>query len=272
MHQDTEMLKGFTVPKSPFGQAALTPPPPWHYAGDVVGVEFWTHPDATAATLPNGLSRDPRSNGHAVMMFMDWQFTAQDDEYLDPARYQYREAFVLVDAMCGDMPVVWCPYSYVDNDAALARGWTMGFPKKIGSIFQTRSFAASGVAAAPIVSGSRFGASLSAHGQRLAEACVTLQKPIQNGPSFLNRPKVLLRYFPSLAVGHQYKPAVNELVMSITDDLTVVGAWIGKGELHFPEVSGEELHALAPQRIECGFRYSLSYSVSDLEILRDNGS
>jgi hypothetical protein len=29
------MLKGFTVPKSPFGQAALTPPPPWHYAGSV---------------------------------------------------------------------------------------------------------------------------------------------------------------------------------------------------------------------------------------------
>ncbi len=48
------MPKGFTVPKSPFGQVALTPPPPWHYAGDVVGVEFWTDPDATAATLPNG--------------------------------------------------------------------------------------------------------------------------------------------------------------------------------------------------------------------------
>jgi hypothetical protein len=50
MNQDTGMLKGFTVPKSPFGQAALTPPPPWHYAGDVVGVEFWTDADATAAT------------------------------------------------------------------------------------------------------------------------------------------------------------------------------------------------------------------------------
>jgi len=27
------MLKGFTVPKSPFGQAALTPPP-WHSSRD----------------------------------------------------------------------------------------------------------------------------------------------------------------------------------------------------------------------------------------------
>jgi acetoacetate decarboxylase len=81
------MLKGFTVPKSPFGQAALTLPPPWHYAGDAVGVGFWADPGATAATLPNGLSPDPKSNGHAVMMFLDWQITAQDGEHLDPARF-----------------------------------------------------------------------------------------------------------------------------------------------------------------------------------------
>ena len=59
------MLKGFTVPRSPFGQAALTPPPPWHYAGDVVGVEFWTDADAAAATLPKGLSPDPNLLGCA---------------------------------------------------------------------------------------------------------------------------------------------------------------------------------------------------------------
>jgi hypothetical protein len=208
MHQDTGMFKGFTVPKSPFGQAALTPPPPWHYAGDVVGVEFWADADATAATLPNGLSPDPKSNGHAVMMFLDWQFTAQD----------------------------------------------------------------TGPAAAPVASGSRFGASLSAHGQRLAEACVTLDKPVENGISLLSRPTVLLRYFPRLAAGCQDKPAVNELAMSVTDNLTVAGAWIGKGELNFTETNGEELHALAPNRIESGFRYSLSYSVSDLKILEDHGS
>jgi hypothetical protein len=199
MHQDTGMLKGFTVPKSPFGQAALTPPPPWHYAGDAVGVEFWTDPDAMAATLPNGLSRDPKSNGHTVMMFLDWQFTARDDEYLDPARYQYREAFIVVDAMYRDVPVMWCPYIYVDNDAALACGWTRGFPKKIGSMFQMRYFVASGPAAAPVASSSRFGASLSAHGQRLAEACVSMRKPVENGMSLLSRPAVLLRYFPRLA-------------------------------------------------------------------------
>ena len=117
------------------------------------------------------------------MKFLDWQFTAQDDELLDPARYQYREALVLLDAMYRDTPVMWCPYIYVDNDAALARGWTQGFPKKMGSIFQTRTFAAASPAAAPIVPGGRFGASLSAHGQRLAEACITLRRPVENGLS-----------------------------------------------------------------------------------------
>jgi acetoacetate decarboxylase len=267
--QESTMLKGFTVPKSPFGQAALTPPPPWHYSSDVVGVEFWTDPEATAATLPSGLSPDPKSNGHAVMKFLDWQFTAQDDELLDPARYQYREALVLLDAMYRDTPVMWCPYIYVDNDAALARGWTQGFPKKMGSIFQTRTFAAASPAAAPIVPGGRFGASLSAHGQRLAEACITLRKPVENGLSLLSRPTVLLRYFPRLAAGYQDKPAVNELAMSITDNLVVADAWVGEGELNIPEAQGEELHALAPNRIESGFRYSLAYSVTDLRILED---
>jgi acetoacetate decarboxylase len=265
-----EMLKGFTLPKSPFGQAALTPPPPWHYSSDVVGVEFWADPGATAATLPSGLAPDPKSNGHAVTIFLDWQFTAQDDEYLDPARYQYREAFVLLDAMYRDTPVMWCPYIFVDNDAALARGWTQGFPKKMGSIFQTRSYAVASPAAAPVGPGGRFGASLSAHGQRLAVARITLRKPVEDGLSLLSRPTVLLRYFPRLAAGYQDKPAVNELTMSVTDNLTIAEAWIGEGELNLPRADGEELHALAPTRIVSGFRFSLAYSVTDLKILNDH--
>ena len=63
---------------------------------------------------------------------------------------------------------------------------------------------------------------------------------------------------------------MNELAMSIADNLTVAGAWVGKGELNFPKANGEESHAFARRRIESGFRYSLSYSVSDLKILEDH--
>ncbi|MEV4599028.1 hypothetical protein AB0K15_16650 [Amycolatopsis sp. NPDC049253] len=37
-----ERLKGYSYPLSPRGVANLAPTPPWHYVGDVVGVEFWT--------------------------------------------------------------------------------------------------------------------------------------------------------------------------------------------------------------------------------------
>jgi hypothetical protein len=56
-----------------------------------------------------------------------------------PARYQYREAFVLVEALFERTPSNYCPYIFVDNDAAIARGWAQGFPKKLGSIYQTQA-------------------------------------------------------------------------------------------------------------------------------------
>ena len=35
------MLEGYTVPLSPHGIANLATKPPWHYAGSIVGAEFW---------------------------------------------------------------------------------------------------------------------------------------------------------------------------------------------------------------------------------------
>ncbi len=70
---------------------------------------------------------------------------------LDPARYQYREMFVLLDAHWGEMAIAYCPYIFVDNDAVRSCAASLqGFPKKLGSVFQTRSFAAPSPAAAPV--------------------------------------------------------------------------------------------------------------------------
>lgn len=122
-------MKGYTVPLSPRGIANLAPAPPWHYAGTVVGVEFFTDPAAAAATLPEGLTPDPDSAGRGVAMFIDWQYSSTGLEYLDPARSQYREFLVTLDAHYNGAPVAWCPYIYVDNDSAMARGWVQGFPR-----------------------------------------------------------------------------------------------------------------------------------------------
>ncbi len=265
-------LRGFSVPLTPEGRAPLVTPPPWHYSSDCLAIEYWADLSAVAALLPPGLTPDEKSKGRAFFWFLDWQFTASNDEITDPARYQYREAFVLLEAVFEGTAVDYCPYIFVDNDAAIARGWAQGYPKKYGSIFQTRTFSAPSPAAAPLARGSRFGASVAAHGERLATARVQLEERVQNPATVFNRPTTMRRYFPQLAKAGQNKPPVDELTWSLTDNLTLVDVWAGSAQLTIPDVPGEELHALAPLRVGRGYRLGMAYSVTDLRILRSYSS
>lgn len=265
----TLMLKGFSVPLTPQGKSALVTLPPWHYSSDCLAIEFWADPAAVSALMPPGMVPDEKSEGRGFFWFLDWQFTGSNDELTDPARYQYREAFVLLEAIFDGAPVNYCPYIFVDNDAAIARGWAQGFPKKYGSIYQTRTFSAPSAAAAPLVKGSRFGASVSAHGERLATARIQIEEKIDNPANIFNRPTTMRRYFPQLAAGRQDRPAVDELTMSLTDNLTIVDLWAGAAELTIPEVPGEDMHAVAPLRVGRGYRLGMSYSVTDLRTLKN---
>jgi acetoacetate decarboxylase len=262
------MLHGFSVPLTPQGSSALVSSPPWHYSSDCLVVEYWTDAQAVAALLPPGVSVDEKSQGRAFCWFLDWQFTGSNDELTDPARYQYREAFLLVEARFERTPINYCPFIFVDNDAAIARGWAQGFPKKLGSVFQTRSFSAPSAAAAPLAKGSRFGASVAAHGERLVTARVQLEGKVADPAKIFDRATVMRRYFPQLAAASQSRPPVDELTMSLTDDLAIVDVWEGSAELSIPEVRGEDMHMLAPLRIGRGYRLGMAYSVTDLRILK----
>ncbi|MBC9032655.1 acetoacetate decarboxylase family protein [Sphingomonas sp. JC676] len=263
------MLKGFAVPRSPLGTAALIPPPPWHFAGDVLAVEYWGDPDLSANALPQGIAPDVRCTGHAVAIFADYQFTAQNEEYLDPARYQCRGFLILLDAEWRGLPIAWCPYAFVDNDAALLRGWICGYPGKLASVQQTRTFAANSAASAPLAHNSSFAACISAHGQQLAQARVTLRERSDRLVGLLDRPIVTRRYFPRVTAGGYERPAVDELVLCISKNISFTNIWIGDGQLTFPEVYGEELDILAPIKVGRGVRFSYSYSVSGCRVLSD---
>ena len=77
------------------------------------------------------------------------------------------------------------------------------------------------------------------------------------------------RYFPQLAAGRQQKPPVNELTLSLTDNLAIVDVWAGSAELRIPEVEGEDMHSIAPLRVGRGYRLGMAYSVTDLRILKN---
>jgi len=51
--------------------------------------------------------------------------------------------------------------------------------------------------------------------------------------------------------------------------LSIVDLWAGSAELTIPEVRGEDMHSLAPLRVGRGYRLGMSYSVTDLRILKN---
>jgi hypothetical protein len=254
------MVQGHMPPCAPRKNSDIVAAPPWHFAGDVIALEFWADPNAVTATLPPGLAPDVANSGRVTAIFADFQFTAEDEELLDPARYQCREFFTLVDSRWRDSPVHWIPYAYADNDAALARGWMKGCPKRLGTIFQTRTFPVPGPAAAAIAPGAKFGASLSVHGQRLANASLTLRKDNADASAILGRPLIHRRYYPNLLAEKRDQPVIDELVKVALCDLTIIDAWSGDAQLLFPEALGEELHALSPIKLGMGYRFSMSFS------------
>ena len=85
------MLKAFSVPITPQGQSALATMPPWHYSSDCLAIEYWADAKAIASLLPRGMSVDEQSAGRAFFWFLDWQFTASNDELTEIGRASCRE-------------------------------------------------------------------------------------------------------------------------------------------------------------------------------------
>jgi acetoacetate decarboxylase len=263
------MLRGYSVPRSPEGRSSLVPAPPWHYVGDFLVVEYWAAAEAVEAVLPVGLEphEDP---GRCAAIFADWQSCSDSREELDdPIRSQYREFFVVVNALLDGEQVTTCPYIWVDRDFALARGWVQGFPKKLGSIQMTRHFQLGATASPGLAPGARYAGTLAAGDRRLAFGAVTLERESVDGPTHNDPPLVNVRHFPNLAAGRHDEPAVHELVRARSRDREISPIWAGTAELELYPAPNEELAALAPLRVGTGFRFTFAYTVDDLETVRD---
>src|ERR1022692_4766445 len=198
-------LTGLPYPRTPSGRASLLPPTPWHYSGDLLTVEYRSDPKAIAAFLPPGvtLARDDEDPGAVAFIWADWQSCGADSaELLDPIRSQYKEAFVVVRCRYEDRLYSRCLFIWVDKDFALVRGYLQGYPKKLGSIHQTRPITV-GSAGPRLAAGEQFGMTLAAGDRRLANATVTLQGEATSGGFVNGHPMLHHRWFPSIELnGH----------------------------------------------------------------------
>jgi len=255
---------GYTAPLSPDGRAGLVPPPPWHYSGDFLVVEYRTDPGAVAALLPAPLAPAAEDPGAVAAIFADWQSCSADfHELADPIQSQYREFFLVVGATLGGEPVSRCVYIWVDKDFAMFRGWIQGFPKKLGSIHITRTFAA-GQATPRISPGARFGATCAANDRQVARAVVTLEHVSEQGPKVTGPPMHNTRHFPAASGG---RPDVFELVRAGGRDRDLTEIWEGGAELTLYGDTLEDLAAIAPQAIGRGYRYSFGYTVDGVDVV-----
>ena len=258
-------LRGYTSPLSPHGSASLVPRPPWHYVGDFLVIEYWADPDAVAAVLPRGPRAARRRTPAAPPRSSPTGRASSDGggELLDPSRSQYREFFIVVNATLDGEPVTSCPYIWVDQDFALARGWIQGFPKKLGSIWMTRTFAA-GKATPRLEPGARFGATCTANDRQIARMVVTLEHVSETGPTVNDPPMHNARHFPA-AAGN--RPDVFELVRAGGYDRDATEIWEGSAELRLHDDTLEDLQAIAPREMLRGYRFSFGYTVDGVEVV-----
>jgi acetoacetate decarboxylase len=250
-------LAGYSLPLSATGRSSYVPPPPWHYSGDFLVVEFRTDPEVARSFLPPELEPgDPP--GAAAAIFADWQSCSNSfEELLDPVRAQYKEFFVVLAASHEGEPVTRCPLMWVDKGFSLARGWLQGFPKKEGSVWMTRPVTV-GRAGPRLEAGGRFGATAAAHDRRLAEATLTLTGISETGPTVNAPPLVNTRFLP------RWDPegdSLRELVYAGGRDRESSPIWEGEATLRLYDVPDSELAQLAPVEVGTGFWFSFGYSV-----------
>jgi len=251
-------IQGYTFPLTPDGRAGLVPPPPWHYSADFTLIEYRTNPDSVIALLPPELepADDP---GAVAVLFAEWQ-SASDGlhELWDPAMSQYKEMLVVVGCKYNGQPASRCVYIWVDKDFAMYRGYIQGFPKRLGEIHMTRSFAV-GKCAVPMQAGSKFGATCSSNGRAIARGVVTLKQVSETGPTVNDPPMYNTRHFPAY---DGLIPDVYELVKAQSYDRSATEIWEGEAELKYYPDTLEDLQAIAPIEMIKGYRFSFAYSVN----------
>jgi acetoacetate decarboxylase len=268
MGDEPMTFQGLPFPRTAAGVASILPPTPWHYSGDLLTVEYRTDPANVRAVLPPDveLAHDDEDPGAVAFIWADWQSCGDDGaELLDPVRSQYKESFVVVRCRYDGQLFSRCVFIWVDKDFALVRGYLQGYPKKLGSIHQTRPVSV-GRAGPRLGAGAQFGMTLAAADRRLANATVTLEGPASSN-GFVNGHAMLHhRWFPRIELDGV--DSLDEVVTMSGVDLDLGPVWGGQATLELFESPSEELSRMAPLEIIGGYFRSVGTTFAGGTTLR----
>jgi enduracididine biosynthesis enzyme MppR len=245
---------GYSLPLSPTGAAAMLTPPPWHFSGEIVMVDYRADPRAVRRFLPPELDPGP-DPGAAAAVFADWQWCSDSGaELADPGSCRFGEFLILLGCAHRGRPMARCAYAWVDSAVPMLRGWVQGMPKQFGEIAQIRPVAV-GRAGPRVAEGGRFDGALAVRGRRVAEATVTLARRAAGPPVLHTVPLVHTRTFPGWVADH---PEPRRLVCSEVTDVEFSEVWSGAATLRLSDAVDADFPLLAP--LEVGDGHVFSYA------------
>ena len=251
-------VQGFLFPRSATGKSSMIPPPPWHYCGDVLSVEYRTDPERVAELLPTPLELDDEDPGRVAVAFLDLQSCSDSfEELLDPVCSQYRECLLVVRVKYQGQRYTRCIYIWVNQDFAMVRGYHQGYPKKLGSVYLTRPVTM-GKAGPRLAPGGRLGASLAAGDRRLIETRFTITGKSDTAGILFSLPGLHHRWMP--AVESDGTQSMDELISVGGYDFESSEIWTGDVELNMFDSPTEEFTRLAPREILGGYYRSVAFS------------
>jgi len=250
-------LQGWTLPQSATGRSSIVAPPPWHYSGEIIAVDFTAPPDVVAGLLPQGL--EPTPEGSASVVFADWCSASDNDERVlaDPGVGQYHEAYIVLHATRGDKKVGRVPFIWVDSELSLLRGQIQGFPKKLGQIAMTKPITL-GRGGVRKDRGSTFAAHATAHGRRVVTASVSIDGTSERLPRAATLPLIHTRLFPAI---DRPEPSVHEFQLGAIANFECGTIYTGSASLELGATEFEELAPLGPVKVGMGYVFSMAFSV-----------
>ncbi|MFE7575963.1 enduracididine biosynthesis enzyme MppR [Streptomyces sp. NPDC057521] len=241
-------LRGYSLPLSPSGTSATLTPPPWHFSGEVVMVDYHVDPAAAARFLPPELTPGTDA-GQAAAVFAHWQWCSEPDtESADPGVGQFSEFLILLGCEYRGRRLARCPYAWVDQPVPLLRGWVQGMPKQFGEVHQTRPIRV-GKAGPLFAAAGTYHGTAATGGRRIAHASVNASTLATEPPPLHTVPLVHSRVQPPWLAGEQ--PPV-ELVTSTVTGVEFSEVWSGDATLEMFDALDADFASLRPVTVERG--------------------
>ena len=268
-------LKGYSVPLSPNGTAQVVGGLPWDFGVDIVAIQYRTNPDEIAKLLPEPLELSKEEPDVAYAWFGEWQgLWAGNSDMLgiNAERCQYHECLLGVRCSYNGIEGHRVVYIWVGKDFSMQRGWFMGFPKKIGTVWmgtRNRHLPALNPSMQACGPGSHYAVHCEAHGERQVTGTIHVKESIT--PDQLPQPfgTDLFHsiHFPSADVDSSDQPLVHQLVQTVSSNIKFGELWAGDGELTYHDTLFEEHSAIAPKEVLGAYIIPVGFRLEGTKLL-----